>query len=321
MIIIDPQYGTYFVLTTIKICQRHFKKSNYLQNKLYRRNRKQKMVHNMELKALSNGSTTAGAQSVDRALSLLSLIARQADKGSSLTDLTKSCGLNKPTVRRLLLALINAGMVEQSPANQHYHLGPEAYLLGQRASELHNLTRLATRNVARLALSTEDAACLSIRRGHHSLCLYREDGAYPIRTHALTQGAYHPLGVGAGSLAMLAALPDREITQILDAQRPLLEQQYPRLIPSRMLSLVDETRSQGYAINPGLVFPDSWGIGIALRWPDGVLAGSLSLAAIQSRMQEPRRSQNLVPRLQEEALAIEDLLAAEFLRYQTPATP
>ncbi|HCR98866.1 MULTISPECIES: IclR family transcriptional regulator [Halomonas] len=274
----------------------------------------------MEHKALITESTTAGAQSVDRALGLLSLIARQAE-GSSLADLTRHSGLNKPTVRRLLLALINAGMVEQSPANHHYQLGPEAYLLGHRASEQHNLTRLATCNVARLAQRTEDAACLSIRRGHFSLCLYREDGVYPIRTHALVQGAYHPLGVGAGSLAMLAALPDAEITHVLDAQRPLLEQQYPQLAPEHMVNLVNETRLQGYAVNPGLVFADSWGIGIALRWPDGVLAGSLSLAAIESRMQEPRRSQTLVPRLKEEALAIEHLLAAEFTRHQTSPTP
>lgn len=274
----------------------------------------------MEHKALMTESTTAGAQSVDRALGLLSLIARQVE-GSSLTDLTRHCGLNKPTVRRLLLALINAGMVEQSPANHHYQLGPEAYLLGHRASEQHNLTRLATCNVARLAQLTEDAACLSIRRGHFSLCLYREDGVYPIRTHALVQGAYHPLGVGAGSLAMLAALPDAEITHVLDAQRPLLEQQYPQLTPEHMLNLVNETRLQGYAVNPGLVFADSWGIGIALHWPDGVLAGSLSLAAIESRMQEPRRSQTLVPRLKEEAVAIEHLLATEFTRHQTSPTP
>ncbi|MCS2611178.1 IclR family transcriptional regulator [Halomonas dongshanensis] len=274
----------------------------------------------MEQKILVAESSTAGAQSVDRALGLLSRIARQTG-GSSLADLTEHCGLNKPTARRLLLALINAGMVEQSPANHYYHLGPEAYLLGHRASEQHNLMRLATCNVARLAQLTEDAACLSIRRGHFSLCLYREDGAYPIRTHALQQGAYHPLGVGAGSLAMLAALPDDEIAHILEAQRTHLEEHYPQLIPTHLSALVNQTREQGFAINPGLVFTDSWGIGIALHWPDGVLAGSLSLAAIESRMQEPRRSQTLVPKLQEEALAIERLLAAEFSRHQKPSAP
>ena len=47
----------------------------------------------------------SGAQSVDRALALLSLVGRHAGRGASLSQLVADSGLNKPTVRRLLLAL------------------------------------------------------------------------------------------------------------------------------------------------------------------------------------------------------------------------
>ena len=280
------------------------------------------MIHNVEhsSKAAATGHSTAGAQSVDRALALLSQIGRHSREGASLSHLTQYSGLNKPTARRLLIALINAGMVEQSPTTQRYQLGPEAFLLGQRASEHHNLTRLAAYNVAWLAQTTQDAACLSIRRGNLSLCLQREDGAYPIRTHALLPGAYHPLGIGAGSLAMLATLPDLEIQKILEAQRPVLEAEYPQLPASQIEALVHETRQQGYSLNPGLIFPDSWGVGIALRWPDGVLVGAVSIAAIESRMQEPRLTQQLLPLLREAAASIEADLAKEFSRHTTDKT-
>lgn len=258
------------------------------------------------------GARTSGAQSVDRALTLLSLIGRHAGEGLSLAELTAASGLNKPTVRRLMLALINGGMVDQCSHTHRYRLGPEAYLLGLRAAERHGLVRTATRHAARLAKATEDAACLSVRRGLHSLCLHREDGPYPIRTHALMPGAYHPLGVGAGSLAMLAALPDAEIEETLAANRETLDAEYPLLAPARLRELVAETRQQGHALNPGLVFRDSWGLGVALRWPDGSLAGALSLAAIESRMQEPRRSRELLPLLEREAREIEAQLARDY---------
>ncbi|GHE21728.1 IclR family transcriptional regulator [Halomonas urumqiensis] len=260
----------------------------------------------------ANAIKTSGAQSVDRALVLLSLVGRHAGDGMALSELTAASGLNKPTVRRLMLALINGGMVDQCRRTLRYRPGPEAYLLGLRAAEHHGLIRTATRQVAHLARVTEDAACLSVRRGLHSLCLHREDGPYPIRTHALMPGAYHPLGVGAGSLAMLAALPDNEVEEILAANHATLDADFPLLPPQRLRELVAETRRQGHALNPGLVFRDSWGLGVALQWPDGSLAGALSLAAIESRMQEPRCSQELLPLLKQQAREIEAQLARDY---------
>src|SRR5690606_32957584 len=75
----------------------------------------------------------SGAQSVDRALALLGLVG-QHPGGATLTDLVGRSGLNKATVRRLLLALIRAGLVEQSGDSRLYHLGEEAYILGLRAA-------------------------------------------------------------------------------------------------------------------------------------------------------------------------------------------
>jgi hypothetical protein len=57
----------------------------------------------------------SGSQSVDRALQLLALIGREPAGGLPLVEIVAGSGLNKPTARRLLLALIRAGLVEQEP--------------------------------------------------------------------------------------------------------------------------------------------------------------------------------------------------------------
>ena len=54
-----------------------------------------------------------GSQSVDRALRLLAMVGREAEHGAQLSDIVEESGLNKPTARRLLLALMRAGLVEQ----------------------------------------------------------------------------------------------------------------------------------------------------------------------------------------------------------------
>jgi DNA-binding IclR family transcriptional regulator len=253
-------------------------------------------------------SPLGGAQSVDRALALLSLIGQHSAAGITLSALVTETGLNKATVRRLVLALMRARLVEQSDITRAYHLGEEAYLLGLLAQDRHGLLSQTIDSLQRLARATGDAAFLSVRRGRYSVCLHREEGTYPIRTYALMPGGHHPLGVGAGSLAMLAALPEAEAEAVMASNHAELLGNYPRLPPETLRAHLAQTRASGVALNPGLIFEDSWGLGVALRGQKGQLVGAVSLAAIESRMKEPRRSE-LAQKLQAEARLIETRLA------------
>lgn len=263
-------------------------------------------VHNMDT---SGEAGAGGTQSVDRALALLDLIARGPDEGLALGALVAGSGLNKATVRRLLLALIRGGLVAQDGGTRLYHLGDQAQVLGARAARRPGLARVAGESVMRLAQETGDAALLSVRRGAFSLCLLREEGAWPIRTHALMPGQTHPLGVGAGSLAMLAALPDDEVRAVIAANAEQLARHYPGHGPEALVAQVAQTRTAGVALNPGRVIEGSWGLGVALFWPDGRLAGALSVAAVEARMRDDRRPA-LIRNLRAEARHIEARLAA-----------
>lgn len=252
-----------------------------------------------------------GAQSVDRALALLSTVGRHAERGITLTEAVEESGLNKPTCRRLLLALIRAGTVEQDEETRRYYLGQEAYVLGSLASRRFGLLQLSMESLQRLSRKTEDSTFLSVRRDRFSICLYREEGTYPVRTHALQAGFEHPLGVGAGSLAMLASLPDDEVEAVLEANAGVLAEKFPMLPPERIRLDVALTRQHGFALNPGRIFANSWGLGVALRAPQGGLAGALSIAAIDSRMHEARQAE-LAQGLIEEARLVETKLGQMF---------
>lgn len=245
-----------------------------------------------------------GAQSVDRALALLSVVGRYAERGVSLNEIVARSDLNKPTARRLLLALMRAGLVEQDIDSRLYFLGEETFVLGSLASRRHGLLQLAMDGLIRLARITEDTAFLSIQRGTYSVCLYREEGSFPVRTHALQAGFEHPLGVGAASLAMLAALADEEVETVLEANAEILLQRYPMLPAERIRQDVARTRNAGYALNPGLIYANSWGVGVAIITAEGRPAGALSVAAIDSRLQ-PQRQTEIAGHLKEEARRIE----------------
>lgn len=254
----------------------------------------------------------SGSQSVDRALGLLSLIGREPADGLPLGEIVSGSGLNKPTTRRLLLALMRAGLVEQEPQTRRYCLGEEAFVLGVLAARRHGLLELAMDGLRRLSAETQDTSFLTVRRENYAICLHREEGTYPVRTHALQAGDQHPLGVGAGSLAMLATLPDDDVDRVIAANEAVLLARYPGFAPEALRVDLAETRERGFSLNPGRLVASSWGIGRAFRYPDGRVAGALSIAAIDSRM-VPARQAELAVLLAREAERLETLLKQMFV--------
>lgn len=263
-----------------------------------------KPIENMDLREVASAS---GAQAVERALRLLSFIGKGAENGVSLADVVRDSGLNKPTARRLLMALMRSRLVEQDEFTRRYYLGGELYVLGMLASRRHGLLDMAAESLRRLSVVSEDTSFISMRRDDYAVCLHRQEGTHPVRTHALLSGDQNPLGVGAGSLAMLAVLADAEVNAILQRVEGVIATDYPAYSRDIIWQDVIRTRELGYALNPGRVVSSSWGVGMAILFPDGRLAGALSIAAIDSRMGEKRQTE-LAALLREEV----DRIQAKF---------
>jgi DNA-binding IclR family transcriptional regulator len=269
-----------------------------------------------------------GTQSLDRALALLRLVASRCGRGIRLVDLVEASGLAKPTAHRMLQALERNGLVLLDAAERRYHLGPEAYVIGTLAADRFGLHRAALPSLSRLALVSEDTAFLSVRRDWQAVCLHREEGPYPIRSHVLQAGDRFPLGVGAASLALLAALPDAEVEEVLAEAAPEIAARYPRYSLPLLREEVARTRDAGFALNRGLVQAESWGIGIVVRNRQGRCEGALSITAIESRLAATARQQELAALLREEAVRLADRLAQPpgaarpaAGRVRTPANP
>lgn len=254
---------------------------------------------------MMEGTIEQGTQSIGRAVAVWRRIGRATETGLSLADLADATSLAKPTLRRILVALIREGLVEQDLATRRYFPGPETYVTGMLAAPRFGLLRIAQPALIRVARLSGDTCFLTVRRGLHAVCLLREEGSYPVRTHALQPGDEHPLGIGAGSLAILAGLPDDEIGGLLDDLAPLLSApRYDAYDPQVLRTAIANARTHGYALNPGLIVAGSWGVGVPIRHPLGTIAGALSLAAIDQRLTPPRQAE-MAALLRAEASRIE----------------
>jgi DNA-binding IclR family transcriptional regulator len=229
-----------------------------------------------------------GARSIKRAISVLQAVGAGPIGGCTLSAVVEATGLSKTTVHRLLAALVNDGFVRR--VNEVYSLGKEIYVLGMLAAAGNGLHQLALPAVHRLAVFSQDTAFLCMVTGDDAVCVHREEGNYPIRTHVLQPGDRYPLGCGSFGMAILATLEAEEADRILDKNAARIKDTYfPKFSLEKTRQLIRSSRQRGYSVNPGLNYPESWGISVAIMDESLRPIGALVIDAIKSRLQSDRQ--------------------------------
>jgi len=232
--------------------------------------------------------TEVGPAVVSRVGAVLRGVAAHQPGGVSTTRVARDVGLTRPTCHRLLTSLLAEGLVDRDERTGSWHLGPELYLLGATAASRYDITQHAHEVVRRLADVTGESAFLSARRGDETVCLVREDGSFPLRSHVLHEGIRFPLGVASAGLAIVSHLPERELQEYLE-RIDLAPAWGPTHGGPALRERVEQTRAAGYATNPGLIVEGSWGMGAAVFDQDGSPAWALSLTGVESRFRAGRR--------------------------------
>jgi DNA-binding IclR family transcriptional regulator len=251
-------------------------------------------------------SRLSGTQSIERALILMREIAAHNRTGTRLLDLASRTGLQRPTVHRMLKCLTLENMVQQDPESHRYFLGPMVFELGLTAAPRFNLREICHPAMSRIAEATGDTVFLTQRSGLDAVCVDRHEGTFPIKTFTLEIGTRRPLGVGTGSLAILSALPDEEVRDVVMANAPRLPEY--GLTPASMFAQVKKAQKLGYAVREMPTLAGVRSIGHALHNQSGIAFAALSVSAISSRMSEKRVSE-LATMLKNETRLVEKQVA------------
>ena len=246
-----------------------------------------------EAKLLRAAAAEAGAASggdammgIARAIAVLRLIGGAPEPGLRSRDISEALGLHKTSTSRMLSTLISLGVIDRD-RNRCFRISDDfSTSLGTP------MTTTRLRQIARPALglltdTLEDVSFLSVPNGLDSLCVSRNIGTYPIQALSLNVGGRRPLGVGAGSLALLAWSPEEERAELIEMQRTRLGNY--RVEVEDIAAAVVQARADGFTDLPGFVVQGMTGMGIPLRDASGVVVGALSVAAITERLSGSRR--------------------------------
>ncbi len=230
-------------------------------------------------------NTTAG--SLKRGLLLLKLLATAGPRGLPLTEIAARAEMPHPSAHRVLQQLSVERLVERNPELKRYRLGPLAFELGMAGSTMYDIRDLCEPSMDTLAKATQDTVYLVVRSGFDAVCLHRFEGSFPIRTLVLDVGSRRPLGVGAGGLAILAAIGDEERAEVIERAAHNL-QAFGRLSAATVTEACVQTRDRGVSVIHDKINLGVTAVGHAFHDSMGQVIGALSVAALSQRMPASR---------------------------------
>lgn len=266
--------------------------------------------------------TTSGAQSIHRAARILREIASYSLNGLRLIDLARQLDLNRTTIHRILTCLIEEGLVMQNPTSLRYVLGHGLFELGLTAASQFKLREICGPSLERIAAETGHTAFMTIRSNYDALSIARVDGMQSLEIPSLDIGVHRPLGVGAGSLAILSALADDEIERIVSANARRLAS-FGKLTVPLLLDIAGQSREAGYGIHDGRMIAGVSGVGILVHDGSGAPLGAISVSAKADSLSLEAQGE-IVLILKKEARVIQNLLhqanfdVAEYTRQYLP---
>ena len=254
----------------------------------------------------SAASVASGAQTVTRAIHVLKLIASQPPEGARLVDVAQWLGLERPTAHRLLQALTAEGMLVQHRESRRYSLGSVVFELGLAAAHRFNLNALCLPVLTRLSKWVGDTSFLFVRSGDDAVCIARVPGPLPIQTPVVPAGSRQPLGVNAGGLALLSAMPDVEVDKVLQSVSLRL-QAYEGLDIDLLRQHLYKARRTGYALIANHAVPGIAAVGLPILDATRQPIAAVTVATTVPNMQPRRIVSEVVPRLRVTAMEIEAL--------------
>jgi DNA-binding IclR family transcriptional regulator len=162
------------------------------------------------------GGQVALVQSVDRAVSILEILARRGEAG--VTELAVELGVHKSTAFRLVAVLEARGLVEQTADRGKYRLGFGVVRLAGAATVQLDLGRESREVCERLAAELGDTVNMAIFADAYAINISQARGTAAVSSHNWI-GQRTPLHATSSGKVLLAFQPAALRTQLL--ARPL----------------------------------------------------------------------------------------------------
>ena len=246
---------------------------------------------------------------IARGAALLRLLATAGWRGMALTTLADNTGLPNSTVHRLLAQLVRQRLAVQLDDTRRYAIGPLAYELGLSAAQQFDVRQVCRQAMEKLAADCAETVYLVQRSGMEAVCIDLVPGPSTVRVVTLQVGSRRPLGLGAGGLAILAALEPEEGDEVFQRVVGSIATDWHFPAPELRESML-HARQAHYAVIRNRITPGVTALGKSFSDSLGQVLGAVTVAGVNARMSDQRIEQH-VHSLQVTTRAIEKALRGQ----------
>lgn len=200
-----------------------------------------------------------------RALDVMIVLGEAGSDGLSLAKITQQVGGAKSAIHRSLASLLQKGFVETTDRHGCYRLGPAIAMLARTQVDLEKQIQQFRPGMTEFARMTGFTVYLMVQAGVDAICAELVSRSVD-RQLNMGVGARVPMGIAAGSLALLSMLPDEAAHNIIEANSarytntPALRHIDKEVIIAKRTLAIE----RGYAINMGYYLPGEGGLGLPI---------------------------------------------------------
>ncbi|CAL9616478.1 HTH-type transcriptional repressor AllR [Streptomyces sp. enrichment culture] len=233
----------------------------------------------------TSNAHTGGVQSVDRAISVLEILAQRGEAGVS--EVAGEIQVHKSTAFRLLGALEARGLVEQAGERGKYRLGFGIVRLAGAVTGRIDITQQSRPVCERLAEDLGETVNIAVMQEHYAINLYQVRGPGAITAHNWV-GQLTPLHATSSGKILLAHLPAKERAALLAEAG--MKKITPRTLTSKtkLEKNLAEARERGYSITLEELEIGLHAMAAPVRNRDGEVIAALSASGPAYRLTEER---------------------------------
>jgi DNA-binding IclR family transcriptional regulator len=229
-------------------------------------------------------ATSASVQSVDRALTILEMLARDGEAG--VTEIAGELGVHKSTAFRLLATLELHRLVEQVGDRGRYRLGVGNLRLAGATTARLDLVTEARPICRQLAADTGETVNITVRSETSALYLDQVvAGSSAVQSHNWV-GQHIPLHATSNGKVLVSELTDAELKEAVRA----LPRVTDRTVTSRarLKAELARVRETGYAVAVDELEEGLTAAAAPIRNAHGDIVASMSLSGPTFRLTEDK---------------------------------
>ncbi|WP_175412527.1 IclR family transcriptional regulator [Streptomyces sp. TRM64462] len=231
------------------------------------------------------GPAVSGVQSVDRAVSVLEILAQRGEAGVS--EVAAEIDVHKSTAFRLLGALEARGLVEQTTERGKYRLGFGIVRLAGAVTGRLDVTQQGRPVCERLSEEIGETVNIAVLQEHYAVNLYQVRGPGAVGTHNWV-GQLTPLYATSSGKILLAHLTEKGRARVLAESG--VQKLTPHTLTARTKLEKDlaESRERGYAVALEELEIGLHAVAAPIRSREGEVIAALSASGPTYRFTEER---------------------------------